>query len=90
MGNGDERMTEAGTACSGGSSMATCWIWCKERRLPRARRHGSGTILYPLHKDPARLRCFGNRRRGRRCDRDGRGGHNRSCRHTTRVVARPL
>nr|BAD28332.1 hypothetical protein [Oryza sativa Japonica Group] len=38
MGNGDERMAEAGTACSGGSSVATCWRRCKERRLPRARR----------------------------------------------------
>ncbi|BAT16281.1 Os12g0204200 [Oryza sativa Japonica Group] len=43
MGNGDERMAEAGTACSGGSSVATCWRRCKEGRLPFARRHGSGT-----------------------------------------------
>ncbi|BAH91052.1 Os01g0346400 [Oryza sativa Japonica Group] len=42
VGNSDERMTEAGTACSGGSSVAMCWRRCKERRLPRAHRHGSG------------------------------------------------
>uniref|UniRef100_A0A0E0FC01 DUF834 domain-containing protein n=1 Tax=Oryza meridionalis TaxID=40149 RepID=A0A0E0FC01_9ORYZ len=43
MGNGDERMAEAGTACSGGSGVATCWRQCKERRFPRARHHGSST-----------------------------------------------
>nr|ABA97379.1 retrotransposon protein, putative, Ty1-copia subclass [Oryza sativa Japonica Group] len=43
MGNGNECMAEAGTACSGGSDVATSWRRCKERRLPRARRHGSGS-----------------------------------------------
>ncbi|XP_052138903.1 uncharacterized protein LOC127757443 isoform X2 [Oryza glaberrima] len=51
--------------------------------ISSGRSHG---LLYPLHKDPAR--CFGNRRRRRRCDRDRRGNHNWSCSHTAaRVMA---
>ncbi|EEC67871.1 hypothetical protein OsI_35502 [Oryza sativa Indica Group] len=68
------------TNCTATSTFSAAAI-----RLHRHLPSMVGTVLYPLHKDPTR--CFLNRRRRRRCNRDGQGGHNRSCRHTTRVMA---